>query len=175
MDTWDSPDPWMSTNGILQFLTRLPISTTERLGIVHWDPSIRWLTEENAAYQTLLLMNNIRTLTLTDCLDVSFILALNPSRNTSNTVVCPKLEEFILYTKAPLDESRTGKLLEMVKERALRGAKLSTCVIDCPQGLDPADKVFDLGSYVSRVEHRQDGAGWGASRDEMDDPPCWWA
>ena len=41
-------------------------------------------------------MNKLRSLTLTDCTDPSFILALNPN-NIANTVACPELEELVLY------------------------------------------------------------------------------
>ncbi len=44
----------------------------------------------------------------------------------------------------------------MAKERAARGARLTTVVVICPRECIPAEKVFDLRSYVSHVECRAD-------------------
>ena len=147
---------------ILRSLNELPISTTERLMIIHYDGSADPKIEESSAHQTLLLMNSLRTLTLINCTDLSFILALNPIHNTSNVVACPKLVELVLYIQRQQEESCINKLLEMTKERASRGAKLSTIVVVCPQELIRAENILGLRRYVSCVEHRSD-----------DEPPRW--
>ena len=155
----------------LKCLNRLPISSTERLEIAQCDASALSNIEERFASKTLIPMNNIRALTLADCPNPAFIHALNPKRNTSNTVMCPKLEEFVLYTEKRPDESYITGLLEMARERALRSAKLSTFVVGCPQELDPTDRVFGLRSYVSHVEHRPyEPFDWDAIPGEVDDP-----
>lgn len=162
--TWygEGSPPLIAEHQVLWSLNRFPISTTESLTIAQCDVPVCPKTEESAAYQTLLLMNNIRTLTLVDCLNLPFIFALDPNKNTSNTVVCPKLEKLVLYTQEQTDETCTEELLEMAMERASRGAKLPTLVIDCSQELLPEDKVSELKSHVSHVE-RQLG----------DEPPGW--
>ena len=120
---------------ILRSLNELPISTTEILEIGQYDNSTH-----PEAYRTLLLMNDLLTLRLDDYINPSFISALNPNRNTSNTVVCPKLEELILCIQAQWDEPCIDELLEMVEERASMGAKLSVMVIVCPRILIPAEE-----------------------------------
>jgi len=100
---------------ILRSLNKLPILTTERLAIsLYHTPAQK--TEASGPYQVLLPMSNLRVLTLSYCDSVSFLLALNPSQNTSNAVVCPKLEELVLYILEQQGESEIEGLLEMVME-----------------------------------------------------------
>lgn len=101
-------------------------------------------------------MNNLRVLALVHCLNLSFISALNPNRNASNMVVCPKLEELALCFGELLEEPFIDDLLEMAKERASRGARLATIAIICPQEFIPSEKVFSLRRYVSQVEYTLD-------------------
>ena len=143
-----------SIDRFLRCLNRLPISSAETLEIALGDTSGLSDLNEYTTSKTLIVMNNVRTLTFNDCPNPAFICVLNPNRNTSNTVMCPKLEELILYTHTRPEESYVTELLEMARERALRGAKLSTFVINCPQELDPTDTVFGLRGHVSRVEHQ---------------------
>jgi hypothetical protein len=58
-------------------------------------------------------MNDLRALTLTQCHNLPFILTLNPRNNPSNLVICPKLEELVLYAE----------------ERTSRGTKLPSITI----------------------------------------------
>ena len=144
----------------LRPLNLFPISTTERLVVREYHTSVHSKTETSCVCQTLLLMNDLRTLTLTNCTNNSFIFALNP-KNTAN-VACSKLEELILYLREQQEESCVDELLEMARERASRGAKLSAIVIVCPRELIPSESVFSLRSYVSRVEYTLDdrAPGW---------------
>jgi hypothetical protein len=176
--TWAGSDPVPDFDlRVLRSLKMFPISTAERLAITQYDASADPKTGESGAYQTLFLMNNLRTLTLTDCLILSFVLALNPSHNASNEVMCPRLEEVILYIQDQ-DESYIDELLEMAEVRFSRGAKLSMISIVCPWELIPVEKVFDLRKYVSRVEYRLDNElpRWDAipgEVDEIDDNGDW--
>ena len=148
-------------------LNNFRISTTERLAISQGcypeDPG----AGESGAYQILLLVNNLRILRLTDCIILSFVLALNPVRNASSTVVCPELEELVLigYNQ---EEFFVHELLEMAKERAARGAKLSAISIISSQEFISRG-VLDLEDYASRVEHRVDGVlpTWDAIPDVL--------
>ena len=140
---------------ILQSLGEFHVSTTERLTVTQYDASAHPETDESGAYQTLRPMNNLRTLTLIDCTDLPFLFALNPKHNRSNTVVCPKLEELVLYIRKQQDQRCVDGLLEMVKGRASRDARLVTVTVVCSWELAPAE-VFGLRRYVSRVEHRTD-------------------
>lgn len=73
-------------------------------------------------------MEDLRTLTLARCTNRPFIFSLNPKKNSSKTLLCPKLEGVTLYIKHP-DQYRINELLSMAKERALRDAKLSAISI----------------------------------------------
>jgi len=119
--TWNdrSPVPCSLGEQTLQSFNKLNISTIEKLSITRYGSLARWEHEKSGAYQTLLLMNNLRTLTLTDSVNLSFAIALTPNENPSNTVVCPELEKYAQYIG---DEGppRIEYLMKMVKGRALR-------------------------------------------------------
>ena len=141
---------------ILRSLHVFSMSEVERLAISHWLHHSRQETIEPSIYRTFLLISNLRTLTLVDCISPPFITVLNPQGNASGTLVFSKLEELSVYIK---HRSRfCGKeLLEMAKERASRGAKLKAVTIVCFQELQvPAKEVFKLRAYVSHVEYRLD-------------------
>ena len=103
----------MSDNQILKSLNKFPISTTERLAITGYTASTDPKIGESGAYEILLLLDNLRTLTLIDCDNASFILALNPDCNASNAMLCSGLEELFLSF-----EETCVELLEMAKARA---------------------------------------------------------
>ena len=103
----------------LQALNKFPISSTETLTIDRYRVSGLLEDEQPTAYQTLLLMNNLQTLTLTGCTDLSFFLALNPFENNPNAVVCLNLEEVILCAQEQEEELYTEDLLGMAKVRLL--------------------------------------------------------
>ena len=154
---------------ILRCLNKFPISTAEMLVITVYDGSADPKPEGSGAYQALLPMNNLRTLILNYCIDPSFVFVLNPNRNTSNTVVCPNLEELILRARDLEGEPCIDELLEMVKERASRGAKLSTLVIICRRERIPPERVYRLRKYVEHVEHRlgDESPEWDAVPGEV--------
>jgi hypothetical protein len=102
-------------------------------------------------------MEDLRTLTLTQCNNLIFILILDPDKNTSKIVLCPKLEEIILYIKHP-NQFHINELLSMAEERASRGAKLSMIMIVTTDALAPTKEVFQLRKHVSRVEYKFDDA-----------------
>ena len=158
--SWDDPaiPPPMLDHRILCSLNKLPILTTERLAISRYDVPAHLNTEESGAYRALLPMNNLRALTLTDCHSVSFILTLNPNKNASKKMVCPELEKLVLQIPERRDESHIEGLLEMVMERASRGAKLSNIVILCPRKLLSPKEESDLRNYACHVEYKLDNA-----------------
>jgi len=107
---------------------------------------------KSPAYQTLLLMKTLRTLILVDCLNTPFITILNPDQTPAGAIVCPMLEELVLYVKNK-EWLRTKGLLAMVKRRFSRGAGLSTIAIVSPEEFVPATVVFELRKYVPLVEY----------------------
>ena len=120
--------------GVTRFLQPLldqfNISRSQRLTITlcHYRPRASAQIETWIVYQTLHSMEDLRTLTLARCTNRPFIFSLNPKKNSSKTLLCPKLEGVTLYIKHP-DQYRINELLSMVKERALRDAKLSAISI----------------------------------------------
>ena len=106
-------------------------------------------------FQTLSAMTNLHTLVLTECDNLPFILALNPDKNSSKLVLCPGLEELVLYVESQ-DQFQIRCLLRTTKERASRGMKLSSITIAGLGELVPAEGVFKLGEYVTRVAYRVD-------------------
>ena len=99
-------------------------------------------------------MKNIRTLTLTKCHNLPFFLALNPQKNPSNLVICPKLEELVLYIEERTEFYITDMLC-MVKERVARGAKLSSItIVGLRVGeLAPEKEVLQLREHVTQVDY----------------------
>ena len=139
---------------ILRSFNGFRTSTIENLMITQCVELDDPVTEGSSAGEAFSIMDNLRTLTLVDCGNLSFIRALDPNRNTSNTVVCPKLEELVLCIGWDREkESSVDRLLEMARERALRGARLPNLKIICPLESIPAEKAVDLRSCVSGVEY----------------------
>ena len=146
--------------GITRFLRSLldqfDISRSQRLAITlcHYRPRNSAEIETWSVYQTLHSMEDLRTLTLARCINRPFILTLNPRKNSSKTVLCPKLEELTLYIKNP-GQYRINELLSMVKERASRGAKLSAIsIISLENAFLLAVEMSQLREHVARVEYR---------------------
>ena len=96
-------------------------------------PRVPVQIETWGVYRTFHSMEDLRTLTLTQCNNTPFILALNPDKSTSKIVLCPKLEEIILYIEHP-DQFHISELLSMAKERALRSMELpAITIVSTPQ------------------------------------------
>ena len=156
-------DPEVGTARLLPFFNRFDISKCQFMGITQYcsrtNPSLpitAWAT-----YQFLFPMGNLRVLTLIESDSLAFILSLNPDKNPDNIVLCPTLEEIILYIDRP-DRSHVDGLWDMAEERRLRGVKLSAITIISTCALMPTMEVFRLREHVSRVEYKFDNA-----------PPAW--
>jgi hypothetical protein len=129
--------------------------------------------EKCLVFRTLSSMNNLRILMLTKCHNLPFILALNPEKNSSKLVLCPNLEELVLYIKS-LDQFHIKPLISMAKKCALRNAKLSSITIIGLDKFTLAKEVLELREYVTHVDHRVNKApfDWddfpGESSDEIE-------
>ena len=135
--------------------------TTKRLAVWGYEHTRPPEVENCPIPQTLFSMNNLRTLVLAECCNFPFILALSPKKNASKLVLCPGLEELVLYVEEryPL---YIKSLTFMAKARASRDAKLSLITIVSPDELAPGKEGFELREYVERVEYRVDNP-----------PPSW--
>jgi hypothetical protein len=78
---------------------------------------------------------------------------LDPDQTPSKPVPCPKLEELVLYVESR-DAFNIPELMSMAKERASRGAKLSSITIVGLGELVSGKEVFKLREHVAHVDYR---------------------
>ena len=140
---------------ILCSLDPFILSTTHRLTVSRYEHRRLPQVEQCPVFQTLSSVNNLHTLVLTECLNLPFILALNPEENSSKRVLCPNLEELILYIKSR-DQFHIKHLIDMAKNRTLRSAKLSSVAIVGLGELVPGKEIFKLRKYIRRVQYSID-------------------
>ena len=147
------------TARFMRFLDQFDTSRTRWLAIAlyTYDPNDLAQIVTWGAYKTLRHMDGLRTLMLSQCNNLPFIHTLNPDKNPSKIVLCPELEEIILYNNHP-DEFRIEELLSMAKERASRGAKLLAITIVSIGAFAPMKEVFRLRKHVLRVEYKFEDA-----------------
>ena len=137
------------------------LSTAQRLAVSMYQHPRPVKVEKCPVYRTLSSMNYLRTLVLTKCDNLPFILALTPKENPSELLLCPNLEELTLYIKSRI-QFHLKPLISMAKERAARNAKLSSVTIVGLGELAPGKEVFKLREHVTRVGYSID-----------DTPPNW--
>ena len=155
---------------VLRSLNHFNISMTERFMITAYSTPSPPGIERPPPHQTLPLMKALHTLILIDCYNAPFVSALNPNRISSGALVCPKLEELVLYIKRK-EWFCISELLGMVEERSSRGAALSTITIFSSQEFVPAKEVLKLRDHVSCVEYRLDDVvpGWDELSNDVED------
>ena len=129
--------------------------TTNRLAIWRYKHPRPAKGEICPIPQMLSPMSNLRILMLAECHNLPFILALSPEKNDSNFVLCPALEELILYIKTR-DQFHIKPLTSMAKGRASRDAKLLSITIVGMDELLPGKEVFKLREHIKHVEYRVD-------------------
>lgn len=156
IDTYNM-DRW-----ILHSLGLFPLSTIQRLSFSEYDHPGPDGIDECPIFRTLSSTNNIQTLVLIKCNNQRpFILALDPAENPTELLLCPNLENFVLYIES-LDQFRTDYLIDMAENRASRGAKLSSITIVGLNELALGKEVLKLKEHVTNVEYRVD-----------DESPAW--
>ena len=137
---------------ILLSLNYFSLHMTRRLAIMKYEPPTQ--TEVNeSSYRFLLRMPELRALTLTQCNNLPFILALDPAYNQSDLVLCSKLEELTLYVE-DRNAFHIPELASMAKQRASKGAKLRSIAIVGLDQLVSGKEVFKLRDHVGHVEYR---------------------
>ena len=119
-------------------------------------------------FQALSSLNTLRTLILSDCNPLPFILALNPEKNSSALVPCPNLEELVIYPSLNPRHEYAGDLVDMSRSRDSKGAKLSSITIVDDSALE--EEVSKLKEHATRVEHRRESytmeSPWNSRPDE---------
>jgi hypothetical protein len=133
------------TGIMLSSLALFDTSNTRQLQLINSNP-----LSDSLLHRALLPMKNLHTLTLAQCQNSSpFFHALKPDRGSSDVLICPKLEKLVL----PIKEFDGQGLMDMVAERALRGAKLGS--LEITSRTKPVPMVaLELRKHVSRVVHR---------------------
>ena len=147
------------TSPFLRSLSRFDLSRNRWLAIQRCgvEPHSTSSIAGCPVYQALNSLEDLYSLTLVQCENLSFIRALNPSTNPSTIVLCPELKEITLYIE-DLGDLHVGELLKMAEARASRGAKLSVMTI-VSTVLALAEDVFQpFREHVSRVECKFDDA-----------------
>jgi len=128
--------------------------------------------DKSAPHNALLRMQDPRTLTLTQCNNLPFILALSPIQNPLQRALCPKLEELILYVKER-GSFNIKELMSMAKARASVGKKLPLITIVGVGQLVPEMEVFKLRvkEYVAHVNYRvmEEQPKWGSTSGDGGD------
>jgi len=121
----------------------LDTSKTEKLRINNYGCAL-----DIPPHQLLFPMKSLCTIELRNC-EIShiFIHVLDPGTSSSGIIVCPKLEELIIYAGGTL---YIENVIGMVAARALRGMKLKFVGI-VGQEFGEVD-VLELKKYVSHVE-----------------------
>ena len=152
---------YLSSSFILPSFGPSILSTTQRLTISRYTHS----GPHCAILQTLSFMDHLRTLTLIECDEQPFTLSLDPEQRSS--VLCSNMEELILYAKPWGEGLNVECLIRMAKNRASRGAKLSSITIVSRYGLPQGRNLFELRKYVTRLDYRVD-----ETRPAWDDIPC---
>ena len=127
------------------------LSTAQRLALSEYTHPNPTQGVECPIFQTLFSSSDLRTLILNECDTLPFVLALDPGENSSGPLLCPNLEQLVLYI-VYWNQCHVEYLMSMAKNRALNGAKLSSITIvilvDIPQG----EEVFRLKEHVTHVE-----------------------
>jgi len=155
--TWATTNrsPSVAEHRFFWSLRKFDLSKTQRLTVSKFSSSPGKEIEKSPIFQTLLLMKSLRTLTLVDVNNLSFIRSLNPQRNKSHIILCPELEELVIHVKQR-GWLYLQELMEMASERAKDLAKLASITIVSPDEVCSKEEVFRLRRCISRVEYQLD-------------------
>ena len=165
---------WRGWNesAFFQSLCKFNLSNARRLSVTAYTPQPRRKIEDSPIFQPLLSMNSLRTLALIETDNMPFIHALNPAENESHAILCPALENLVLYRGRFAVED----LEKMVSERAKRFFKLSSItIVGLGEVAYPAEVVLSLREHVSHVEYKLEvlppkwDAVFGENKDDCND------
>ena len=144
---------WKVDCQVFRSLNNFPLSAAQRPAVTKFKLPMATVMEKSTPYVVLHRMKGLRTLTLIQCNNLPFILALNPDQNLSKLTLCPKLEKIVLYVEE-WESFNLSELMNMAKERASAGKRLSSIAIVGLGDLMPGREVFKLREYVMSVDYR---------------------
>ena len=157
---------YWDTSSLFQSLGKFDLSKTRRLSVTGYSPPVDEI-ENSPIFHSFLLMNNLRTLALIETGYLPFIHALNPEQNKSRTVLCPGLEDLVIFI-SHRDLSYLEELTEMASNRVKKFSKLSSItfirLLETHQYRYEVPDIFSLRKHVSRVEYKYDASrpDWNA-------------
>lgn len=129
----------------MRILGSLDVSKTGLLKLICSKPLCG-----DVLYDHLLRMSNLHTLTIFASHNLSsFLRILDPDRNPSNVLVCPKLENLISYIHR---ESNAQTMINMAAARMSRGSRLKSVRIISKVKLAPK-MVLELRKHVFHLEY----------------------
>lgn len=138
---------------LLRSLDNLPLSRVQKLEVAMYECPACEGTDKSDPHYILGGMGDLRTLSLDQCNNLPFILALNPAQDPSELILCPKLESLYLYTEHHWADDMP-KLLAMVEERASKGVGLQSITFVSYDELEMEEDLSRLEEYVACVECR---------------------
>ena len=150
---WKGPARPKRDSDVFKSLDHFTLSGARTLGVTWFKASTVAEIENSAPYGVLFRMEALRTLTLAQCDNLPFILALNPDQTPSKNILCPELEEIVLHIE-DRESFNIPELMAMAKERASRGMKLASITIVGLGELLPGREVFRLREYVAKVDYK---------------------
>jgi len=134
---------------MLKSLTQLDTSGTERFKI-----EFGHLVSRGPLYRALLPMKDLRALMLYKCYSPHVIIhVLRPSTTSSEVVVCPKLEEFVLVLCDDVEAFDMEDVIGMAEARASSGNRLKAIRIVDTRGISDPGDVLELRKHVGHVEY----------------------
>ena len=153
LEEWRIVSPATVDHQILRPIGPPRLPSIQRLAVSEYFHHPKAGVEECPIFQTLSSLDTLRTLVLSNCNNLTFILALNPDKNKSALVPCSHLEELVLFIPEHSHSKYDGDLVDMTRSRDSRGAKLSSIMIIGP--LEPMEEVVSkLEEHVAHVEYK---------------------
>ena len=148
--------PWYTIDHrILRSFGHPMLSTIQGLAVSEYEHPGPAKVGECPVFQMLSSMNDLRTLILIESDNLPFTCALDPGENPSNPVLCFNMEELVFYVRHWFLLS-VEHLVRMAKNRASRGAKLSSITLVDLGGLGPEKEVSELREHVTNLVYRVD-------------------
>ena len=137
------------THFVLESFTHFDVSKTKRFGISYGE-----FLSRDPLYRALLSMNDLRAVLVDECTSPDiFIEALDPSRSSSEGVVCPKLEKLYLVLRTDEGPFDLKVVIGMAAARASRGKILNTVRIVDERDEPNLEDVLELRKHVQYVEY----------------------
>ncbi|KAF9780831.1 hypothetical protein BJ322DRAFT_284970 [Thelephora terrestris] len=136
----------------LQSLDYFDLSQIQRLVVSTYEYATDQINTSPPSH-ILNMMKDLRTLFLNRGNSRPFFVSLDPGKNPSKRVLCPKLEHLIIYTTLEV-LFNIPELINMAKERASNGAKLHSITLASKNVDFCEEDLLELQKHVIHFECR---------------------